>query len=84
MPLSQDPPNRIKIKAIFKKPHKEIPDESELDIAPITQDTMLEPLLIMTPRGTYVFTLMIQMFLLLTVLKFGLYYIFMPVAIHLF
>jgi hypothetical protein len=76
MPLSQDQPNRIKIKAIFKKPHKEIPDESELDIAPITQDTMFEPLLIMTPRGTYVFTLMIQMFLLLTVLKFGLYYLF--------
>ncbi len=79
MPLSQDPPNRIKIKAIFKKPHKDTPDESELDIAPITQDTMFEPLLIMTPRGTYVFTLVLQMFLLLTVLKFGLYYM-----LHLF
>ena len=79
MPLSQDPPNRIKIKAIFKKPHTEIPDESELDIAPITQDTMFEPLFMFTPRGTYVFTLVLHIFILLAVLKFGVHYM-----LHLF
>jgi hypothetical protein len=81
MPLSQAPPqsNRIKIKAIFKKPRSEVPEESEIDIDPITQETMFEPLIMFTPRGTYVFTLVLHIFILLGIIKFGVHYL-----LHLF
>ena len=67
MSLSPAPPpsNRIRIKAYIKKPKCEIPEESEVNIEPITKDNMFEPLFMFTPRGTYVFTIVLHMFLLL-------------------
>ena len=81
MPLSQAPPpsNRIKIKAIIKKPKSDVPEESELDIEPITEDNLFEPLFIFTPRGTYVFTQVLHIFILMGLLKFGVHYL-----LHLF
>jgi hypothetical protein len=76
---AQDTP-RIKIKAIFKKPNRETPETSELDIEPITRSNMLEPVFMLTPRGTYVCTMIIHLFVLVgllhTILALLLFYFY--------
>jgi len=72
--------DRIKIKAILKKPNRETPDTSELDIEPVTWSNILEPIFMLTPRGTYVCTMVIHLFVLVgllhTILALLLFYFY--------
>jgi hypothetical protein len=77
--MTTEAQDRIKIKAIFKKPNRE-PDTSELDIEPITRSNILEPIFMLTPRGTYVCTMVIHLFVLVgllhTILALLLFYFY--------